>query len=452
MENIGKENCKVSIILPSLNVAEYIEECIKSALCQTLDAKEIICVDAGSTDGTWEILSSYAKDPQYKNQMILLHSDIKSYGHQVNMGIQRASGEYIAVLETDDYVADDMYECLYQLGVSCNADYVKADYDAFITSPSNKEIFDPAVLFESEKEKYNRILNPGHDAYLYMNDCNIWKGIYKKTFLVEHDIFLNESKGAAFQDIGFALQVLSCAKRAVYSDKSFYRYRMDREQSSIYSIHRLRYSYQEFVRLLEEENIKKKLIYMDGIFQRMTHIFCDELIKSLRVAKYDADSELIKPYYLWFKKQLTDAIENKLLSIDLYQLYPKLSLILSDLYEFSLRIKKEDLSFAQSQKKLLDAIGGNPVILFGLGTYGKSATKFLYDHNIKIRAVCDNSEGLWQTKRDELVVYKPAECVKVFPDDIYMIANKWHNKEMQEQLLDLGITQSNILIYPIDTL
>ena len=93
MENACKENCKVSVILPSLNVAEYIEECIESALNQTLGAKEIICVDAGSTDGTWEILSSYAKNPQYKDQMILIHSNIKSYGYQVNIGIQKASGE-----------------------------------------------------------------------------------------------------------------------------------------------------------------------------------------------------------------------------------------------------------------------------------------------------------------------------------------------------------------------
>ncbi|MCI8834466.1 MAG: glycosyltransferase [Ruminococcus sp.] len=452
MENACKENCKVSVILPSLNVAEYIEECIESALNQTLGAKEIICVDAGSTDGTWEILSSYAKNPQYKDQMILIHSNIKSYGYQVNIGIQKASGEYIAILETDDYVVDDMYEYLYQLGVSCDADYVKADYDAFITSPSNKKKFEAALLFKNEKEKYNRVINPSHDAYLYTNDCNIWKGIYKRSFLVEHDIFLNESKGAAFQDIGFMLQVLSCAKRAVYSDKSFYRYRMDREQSSIYSIHRLQYSYQEFARLLEEEDIKKKLIYIDGIFQRMTHIFFDELIKSLRVVEYDADSELIKPYYLWFKKQLTDAINQKSLSIDLYQFYPELPLLLSDIYEFSSKIKEEDRILAQKRKELIDTIGEKSVILFGLGAYGTSAMEFLYDHNIKILAACDNNKTLWHTERDGFLVYAPTECVKKFPGHIYIIANKRYGKEIERQLLDLGIRESNIFLYPADIL
>ena len=51
-----KKLCKLSIIMPSLNVVDYIDECIQSALNQTLLDKEIICIDAGSTDGTWEKL------------------------------------------------------------------------------------------------------------------------------------------------------------------------------------------------------------------------------------------------------------------------------------------------------------------------------------------------------------------------------------------------------------
>ena len=61
-ENIVKKKSKVSIIMPSLNVVEYIDECILSALNQTLVEKEIICIDAGSTDGTWEKLNDYANN------------------------------------------------------------------------------------------------------------------------------------------------------------------------------------------------------------------------------------------------------------------------------------------------------------------------------------------------------------------------------------------------------
>ena len=95
---------KVSVIMPSLNVVSYIRECIESVVNQTLKDIEIICVDAGSTDGTLEVLEEYtAKD----NRIKLLHSDKKSYGYQMNMGIDAATGEYIGIVETDDYIVCD---------------------------------------------------------------------------------------------------------------------------------------------------------------------------------------------------------------------------------------------------------------------------------------------------------------------------------------------------------
>lgn len=98
--------------MPSYNVGIYIGECIESVVSQTLKDIEIICVDAGSTDGTLEILEEYAaKDERIR----LLHSDMKSYGHQMNMGLASACGEYIGIVETDDFIAPDMYEELYRL-------------------------------------------------------------------------------------------------------------------------------------------------------------------------------------------------------------------------------------------------------------------------------------------------------------------------------------------------
>ena len=119
---------KVSVILPSLNVANYIRECIESTLKQTLREIEIICVDAGSEDGTRQILQEYV---QKDNRVLVIDSNIKSYGAQVNMGIQAAKGEYVAILETDDYVLNDMYEKLYDAARKYKLEYVMADYISF---------------------------------------------------------------------------------------------------------------------------------------------------------------------------------------------------------------------------------------------------------------------------------------------------------------------------------
>ena len=96
---------KISIIMPSLNMAQYIQECMDSVLRQTFEDIEILNVDAGSTDGTLEILNKYLAED---SRVHILHSHKKSYGHQVNLGIEQAKGDYIGIVDTDDKIVPDM--------------------------------------------------------------------------------------------------------------------------------------------------------------------------------------------------------------------------------------------------------------------------------------------------------------------------------------------------------
>ena len=114
---------KVSVIMPCLNMEKYIRQCLNSVVCQTLKEIEIIIVDAGSKDGTLEILREYAREDA---RIQVLHSDKKSYGYQMNRGIAMASGEYIGIVETDDFIEPDMMAVLYGKAVETGADYVKA--------------------------------------------------------------------------------------------------------------------------------------------------------------------------------------------------------------------------------------------------------------------------------------------------------------------------------------
>ena len=77
------EKMKITVIMPSLNVAPYIEKCIQSVVNQTLQDIEILCIDAGSTDGTLEILEQFKRED---SRIRIIHSDKKSYGYQVNNG------------------------------------------------------------------------------------------------------------------------------------------------------------------------------------------------------------------------------------------------------------------------------------------------------------------------------------------------------------------------------
>ena len=112
---------KVTIVMPSLNVVSYIDQAVQSVLGQTLEDIEILCVDAGSTDGTLEKLRAYEKQDA---RLRVIVADRKSYGYQMNLGVSQASGDYIGIVETDDWVDAHMFEALYQAAEENALDFV----------------------------------------------------------------------------------------------------------------------------------------------------------------------------------------------------------------------------------------------------------------------------------------------------------------------------------------
>ena len=95
---------------------------------QTLKDIEIICINDGSTDGSLKILQEYAaKDDRIK----IVDKENGGYGIGMNIGLDMATGEYIGILEPDDYVAITMYEDLYKVAKDNDLDFVKADFYRF---------------------------------------------------------------------------------------------------------------------------------------------------------------------------------------------------------------------------------------------------------------------------------------------------------------------------------
>lgn len=222
---------KVSIILPSLNVREYIEECLKSVCNQELKDVEILCVDAGSTDGTLEIIKNYIeKDKRIK----LIKSEKKSYGYQMNLGMDASSGKYIGIVETDDYVRPEMFKNLYEIAEKNNVDFIKADFYRFNHDEEGKEILYLNKLTD-DISFYNRVVNPRVEKKTFKFVMNTWSGIYNKEFLIKNRIRHNETPGASYQDTDFWFQTFSLAERAYFVDKPYYMNRRDNPNSSVYS-------------------------------------------------------------------------------------------------------------------------------------------------------------------------------------------------------------------------
>lgn len=440
---------KVSIIMPSLNVAEYIEECLLSVLNQTMHEIEIICIDAGSDDGTWEILQSYAIKNTGCKPIKLLHSDIRSYGYQVNLGIRESQGDYVAVLETDDYVEPEMYQTLYELAIESDADVVKADYDRFITLNNGKKWFQRVKLWAGKEENYNKVICPQYELNLYANDYNIWKGIYKKSFLTGNQIWLNESAGASYQDIGFAEQILACAQKSFYTDASFYRYRLDRESSSINSVNGLHYSHQEFRRIVETPDIYKKVMCEKGLYYHMAQSFLCEYRKTLKSVNYDLESEHLRPYYEWFQKKLKKCLEEDKLPVGEMdgQLVGQIKQLLYDEREYCRSVKEENDETEQRKKRLLKAGEKYELYIFGAGCRGKGVIDFYRQNGIEPKLICDNHDKLWGCEVHGIKVLSPEQCVlrATLHSGVFVIANKLHGADIFRQLVNMGIGREQIV-------
>ncbi|MCV3439795.1 glycosyltransferase [Campylobacter lari] len=221
------KNPKISVVVPSLNSIKYIHECIDSILNQTLKDIEIICVDAGSTDGTLEVLREYEKND---NRLKVIVSDKKSYGYQMNLGIKEAKGEYLGIVESDDYIKENMYEDLYSIAIEKQCDIVKGDMLNFWDK--EERIYEYRLLNWTEV-LYNKILNFKTDKRV-LTESNIMNpsGIHKMDFIKKYNILCNETLGSAFQDTGFWFQLQVLADSIFLVKEAYYYYRQDNVNSS----------------------------------------------------------------------------------------------------------------------------------------------------------------------------------------------------------------------------
>jgi len=247
---------KVSVILPTLNAADRIEKCLKSIMGQSLAEIEIICVDAGSTDGTCGLLERYA---EADGRIRVVHSEQKSYGYQVNLGIELSRGEYIGIVEADDYIVKDMYEILYRNAHVSGADYVRANaYYTLSFGGEERRIYHARNRMRDGY--YGRLIQVGEEpeAMLYSDYINIWDGIYSREFLNRKKIRLHETPGASYQDAGFAILCAVECEKIMFLKDYLYCYCFDNNGSSVKDQAKYKCTLDEFSWIGEELRHREK--------------------------------------------------------------------------------------------------------------------------------------------------------------------------------------------------
>lgn len=222
----SEKQIKVSVIMPSYNVAPYIEQCIESVVNQSLKDIEIICVDAGSTDGTLEVLEEKI---QKDKRITLLRSDKKSYGYQMNLGLQAARGEYIGIVETDDFVSAKMFEVLYGLTDQGRNDIVKGNYWKYYSDSTGKK----AVVNTTRNGiKNGAVFTLKENPDIMVSHPSIWSAVYRRAFLEENHIRFMEEPGAGWVDNPFYFETLCAADSIRWTSAPCYYYRMTNPDSS----------------------------------------------------------------------------------------------------------------------------------------------------------------------------------------------------------------------------
>ena len=168
----------LTVILPSLNVEKYISQCLVSVVNQTYRNLEIICVDAGSTDGTLDIIRKFKEQD---SRIKIVNCDKKSYGIQVNMAMDLAKGKYIAIVDTDDFLELDMYDNLVNMAENNKLDYIKQNYYEYYIF-QNERVYRKKKAIISD-DLYNRVINPKEYPQLQCQYGYLWCGIYNLDFL-----------------------------------------------------------------------------------------------------------------------------------------------------------------------------------------------------------------------------------------------------------------------------
>ncbi|WP_347126968.1 glycosyltransferase family 2 protein, partial [Ligilactobacillus salivarius] len=156
---------KISIIVPIYNVEKYLKRSLDSLVNQTLEDIEIILVDDGSTDNSHKIAEDYKEN--YSN-VLLVTKENGGLSDARNFGLQYASGEYIAFIDSDDYVESQMFERMYNLSENGRKKIIESN---FLWEFPDKNVKDVV-------KKYNSL-----NEYLVKGRVVAWNKIYKKSWL-----------------------------------------------------------------------------------------------------------------------------------------------------------------------------------------------------------------------------------------------------------------------------
>ena len=314
---------KVSIIVPVCGKAEHLSECLQSLRCQTLKDIEILCVYGGEDQSCYrEMFRQYMDEDE---RIYATEISAADCGRALNTGIENAIGEYVGFMFPDDHAALDFYENCYRAAEENEADFVRADFYR-VSVEGTKDVRQTYCRLSEDTEDYNKVFAPEETAKALYHLPEIACGIYRKSFLREHDIRFHENAGDAVRDEGFFFQSCVFGKRAMLLDKAGYYKRggesdcVTVEPAKVYAAD------------IEYDFIRDVLMDHPGVWEKVTRIYWKKRFIDTLAALDRTAPEFRKEYCRNMSRELNAAQKDRLIRYEDYgeKYWPQMQMILKD--------------------------------------------------------------------------------------------------------------------------
>lgn len=288
---------KVSIIVPIYNVEKYLERCIDSLIGQTLDDIQIILVNDGSTDNSGKIAKEYAI--KYQDKIIYLEKENGGLSDARNYGLPYATGEYIAFLDSDDYIDKEAYKAMYDKVKQENADYIECD---FIWEYPNKLKEDKRVDYKNKKEMlaFVRVV--------------AWNKLIKREVIEANN--LKFPKGLRYEDVEFTYKLIPHLNKVSYIDKCFIHY--TQRENSIANVQNERTAeiftiLDDVINYYKENEFYKE--YADELeYNYARYLLCSSLKRICKIQDKETRTRLINETWNKLNSEFPNWKRNKILN------------------------------------------------------------------------------------------------------------------------------------------
>lgn len=213
----------VSIVVPVCNVERYLDQCLSSIERQTFGNLEVLCINDGSRDGSSAIAHAHAERDA---RISVVDKPNEGYGATCNLGLDLATGDYVAIVEPDDYLEPGMYGNLVAFGDTFDSpvDVIRAPYWRLFefSDGSSRRV---TCAYKGRVNPPSQPFSVGDGVELLNHHPSIWSAIYRTDYLRERGIRFVEVPGAGWADNPFLFETLCQTDRIAYLDKPYYNYR-----------------------------------------------------------------------------------------------------------------------------------------------------------------------------------------------------------------------------------